>query len=186
MTCSEGSETPRPDTAPRVIPYYSLHCYAPVILHNLLPYDVEFSLQVCPDFSSAPSVSTLNIRQFALGSLFTFHQSFLHYKMLHFGKMLSCFHLYSSACVQYSKWLTWLLLHAEKQFTIFFCIIDFKKNDVIFSYLQFWDDCHKIQRTLPTIVLGSFCATPWMVRLSALGLVITTILICCRRLEWTL
>ncbi|KAK3771911.1 hypothetical protein RRG08_053892 [Elysia crispata] len=45
VMCQDGSPLTPAQKIPRALPYYTLSLHPPVILHNLLPYDVHFSLQ---------------------------------------------------------------------------------------------------------------------------------------------
>lgn len=45
VLCKEGSPLRPAQPTPRTLPYYTLSLHPPVILHNLLPYDVQFSLR---------------------------------------------------------------------------------------------------------------------------------------------
>ncbi|GFR60474.1 vacuolar protein sorting-associated protein 13C [Elysia marginata] len=60
VVCKEGSPLKPAQPTPRALPYYTLSLHPPVILHNLLPYDVQFSLrgslsEAVYEFSSSPS-----------------------------------------------------------------------------------------------------------------------------------
>ncbi|XP_055887721.1 intermembrane lipid transfer protein VPS13A-like isoform X3 [Biomphalaria glabrata] len=43
--CKEGDSIKAAPGGTRSLPYYTLHLYPPVVLHNFLPYDIQFSLQ---------------------------------------------------------------------------------------------------------------------------------------------
>ena len=46
VVCEEGQPLNPPQMLSRTIPYFTLTLHPPVILHNYLPYDLQFSLQV--------------------------------------------------------------------------------------------------------------------------------------------
>ena len=42
----EPGEAKRGVNVPKLVPHFDYHLYPPVVLHNLLPYDVQYSLEV--------------------------------------------------------------------------------------------------------------------------------------------
>eukprot|EP00106_Octopus_bimaculoides_P016057 XP_014783499.1 PREDICTED: vacuolar protein sorting-associated protein 13A-like isoform X4 [Octopus bimaculoides] len=52
VTCKDQETLYPSQTLPKSIPYYILHMNPPVVLHNLLPYDVQFSLEGTNSYSS--------------------------------------------------------------------------------------------------------------------------------------
>lgn len=46
VVCSKGSKLVPPQTVPAGVPYYQLTLSPPVILHNYLPYNIQYSLEV--------------------------------------------------------------------------------------------------------------------------------------------
>ncbi|BFZ09736.1 hypothetical protein BsWGS_12775 [Bradybaena similaris] len=45
VVCKEGDPLKPQHSVPRAVPYYTISLYPPVVLHNYLPYDIQFSLQ---------------------------------------------------------------------------------------------------------------------------------------------
>ncbi len=46
VVCVEGSAERRDEHLPSIIPNYHLHLHPPVIIHNLLPYDLHIAVDV--------------------------------------------------------------------------------------------------------------------------------------------
>ncbi|KAK3591108.1 hypothetical protein CHS0354_035920 [Potamilus streckersoni] len=45
IACEDGEQLQPPQTVPRTIPYFNICFYPPIILHNYLPYDLQYSLE---------------------------------------------------------------------------------------------------------------------------------------------
>jgi hypothetical protein len=46
VVCTKGNKLVPPQTVPAGVPYYQLTLSPPVILHNYLPYNIQYSLEV--------------------------------------------------------------------------------------------------------------------------------------------
>ncbi|KAL3882618.1 hypothetical protein ACJMK2_028943 [Sinanodonta woodiana] len=45
IACEDGEPLQPPQTVPRTIPYFNICFYPPILLHNYLPYDLQYSLE---------------------------------------------------------------------------------------------------------------------------------------------
>ncbi|XP_033739881.1 vacuolar protein sorting-associated protein 13C-like [Pecten maximus] len=52
VLCKEQTKLQPSQEIPKGVPYYVLHVKAPVMIHNYLPYDIQFSLEGTGNFSS--------------------------------------------------------------------------------------------------------------------------------------
>ena len=84
VRCEDDTVSLKPPSLPRVIPNYTLRLCAPVVLHNLLPYTIHYSLEVCFAFQLLQLVDACPLLCFS---------GFVHFildRMLSLAKMQRC------------------------------------------------------------------------------------------------